>query len=140
MLQQSCYRDYYKTLPPPQMKRLGELFEIAAMFGLAVPAAYVVEIERYGYRVNVYTGMVLLAVDGAEIECGHIRNFYELIELAIVARSVGGSRPPATVEAASQGQGQPPGQAAAVDSTLSGDPAFVLPRPSLAQAGGVRYG
>lgn len=132
MLQQSCYRDYYKTLPPPQMKRLGELFEIAAMFGLAVPAAYVVEIERYGYRVNVYTGMVLLTVDGVEIECGHLRNFYELIELAMVARSVAGSQTPAAViEKASQGQGD--GQAAT-------DPAFVLPRPSLAQVNGGRYG
>jgi hypothetical protein len=132
MLQQSCYRDYYKTLPPPQMKRLGELFEIAAMFGLAVPAAYVVEIERYGYRVNIYTGMVLLTVDGVEIECGHLRNFYELIELAMVARSVAGSQTPAAViERASQGQGD--GQAAT-------DPAFVLPRPSLAQVNGGRYG
>lgn len=123
MLQQSCYRDYYKTLPPPQMKRLQELFEIAAMQGLAVPAAYVVEIERYGYRVNVFNGMVLLTVEGVEIECGHLRNFYELIELAITARAVGGSSTPGAV----------------IDAVSNGN-TFVLPRPSLAQANGGRNG
>lgn len=135
MLQASCYRDYYKTLPAPQLARLNELFEIAAIYGLGVPAAYVVEIERYGYRVNVFNGMVTLSIDGAVIECGQWKAFTELIELAIIARATGGNRQAGP-------DGQPPatdGSAARVEAA-SADPAFVIPPPSLAQVNGGRYG
>lgn len=132
MLHPSCYRDYYKTLPAPQLARMNDLFEIAAIYGLGVPAAYVVEIERYGYRVNVFTGMVTLSIDGNVIECGHLKTFTELIELAIIARAAGGN-----------GQAGPVGQPPATNGTAqaaSADPAFVLPQPSFAQANGGRYG
>ena len=80
MLQQISYQNYYNALSATNGQRLRELHEVER---LPVPAIYIVEIERHGYRVNLVTGEVLLDTGQRILECGHIKNFYSLLDTMI---------------------------------------------------------
>lgn len=80
MLQQISYQNYYNALSLNAWQRLRELH---ANERLPVPAIYIVEIERHGYTVNLTTGEVLLDTGARVLECGHIKNFYSLLDTMI---------------------------------------------------------
>ena len=80
MVQQISYQNYYNALSLDAWQRLRELH---ATERLPVPAIYIVEIERHGYTVNLVTGEVLLDTGERVLECGHIKNFYSLLDTMI---------------------------------------------------------
>lgn len=80
MLQQISYQNYYNALSGTDWQRLRELHTTER---LPVPAIYIVEIERHGYTVNLITGEVLLDTGQRLLECGHISNFFSLLDTMI---------------------------------------------------------
>lgn len=80
MLQRISYQNYYNALSSANWQRLRELHQAPR---LPVPAIYIVEIERHGYTVNLTTGEVLLDTGERVLECGHIKNFYSLLDTMI---------------------------------------------------------